>query len=105
MDDDDVAAVVAVGVGVLLGGAAVGGPAGVADAEGAVDGIEAEGLFEVAELALGAADSKLSVVAVDGETGGVVTALFEAPEALQDNRDCFVPSDVADNPAHGYIIG
>ena len=39
VDDDEGAGAVAVGVGVLLGGAAVGGPAGVADAEGALDGV------------------------------------------------------------------
>ena len=39
VDDDEGAGAVAVGVGVLFGGAAVGGPAGVADAEGAVDGV------------------------------------------------------------------
>ena len=36
VDDDEGAGAVAVGVGVLFGGAAVGGPPGVADAEGAV---------------------------------------------------------------------
>ena len=42
VDDDDAAGAVAVGMGVLFGGAAVGGPAGVADAEGAVDGVGGE---------------------------------------------------------------
>jgi hypothetical protein len=41
VDDDERAGAVAVGVGVLFGGAAVGGPAGVADAVGAVEGIAA----------------------------------------------------------------
>ena len=41
VDDDDAAGAVAMGVGVLFGGAAVGGPAGVADAEGAVEGCSA----------------------------------------------------------------
>ena len=36
--DDEGSGAVAVGVGVFFGGAAVGGPAGVADAVGAVDG-------------------------------------------------------------------
>src|SRR5580658_9051661 len=34
VDDDEGAAAIAVGVGVFFGGATVGGPAGVADAEG-----------------------------------------------------------------------
>ena len=56
VDDDEGAGAVAVGVGVLFGGAAVGGPAGVADAEGAVDGVVGDDGFEVAELAGGAAE-------------------------------------------------
>jgi hypothetical protein len=58
VDDDDAAGAVAMGMGVFFGGAAVGGPAGVADAEGAVEGMLAEDLFEVDELAGGAADFK-----------------------------------------------
>jgi hypothetical protein len=56
VDDDEGAGAVAVGVGVFFGGAAVGGPAGVADAIGAVDGVFGEDLGEVAELAGGAAE-------------------------------------------------
>jgi hypothetical protein len=54
--DDERAGAVAVGVGVFFGGAAVGGPAGVADAVGAVDGVAGEDLGEVAELAGSAAE-------------------------------------------------
>ena len=39
VDDDDAAGAVAMGMGVLFGGPAVRGPAGVADAEGAVEGM------------------------------------------------------------------
>ncbi len=56
VDDDERAGAVAVGVGVLFGGAAVGGPAGVADAEGAVDGAVGEDGLEVEELAGGSAE-------------------------------------------------
>ena len=56
VDDDDAAGAVAMGMGVLFGGAAVGGPAGVADAEGAVERMLAQDFFEIAEFAGGAAD-------------------------------------------------
>ncbi len=56
VDDDDAAGAVAMRMGVFFGGAAVGCPAGVADAEGAVEGMFAEDFFEIAELAGGAAD-------------------------------------------------
>ena len=58
VDDDDAAGAVAMGMGVLFGGAAVGGPAGVADAEGALEGMLAEDLLKIGELAGGAAEFK-----------------------------------------------
>ena len=61
-----VARAVAVRMGVLLGGAAVRGPAGVADAERAIHGFQADGILQVAEFALGAPDGELIVVAVNG---------------------------------------
>ncbi len=68
VDDDEGAGAVAVGVGVLFGGAAVGGPAGVADAEGAVDGVVGDDGFEVAELAGGSAELR-------GRSGPPATAM------------------------------
>jgi hypothetical protein len=56
VDDDKTAGAVAMGVRVFFCGTAVRGPARVADAEGALDGILAENLFKVGKLALGAAD-------------------------------------------------
>ncbi len=59
--DDEGAGAVAVGVGVFFGGAAVGGPAGVADAVRAFDGVGREDGVEVAELAGGAAELRGAV--------------------------------------------
>ena len=55
VDDDEGSGAVAVGMGVFFGGAAVGGPPGVADAKGAVDGGAGDDGFEIAELAGGSA--------------------------------------------------
>ena len=51
VDDDDAAGAVAVRVRVLLGGPAVRGPAGVADAVDAVDRLDPDRVFEVRQLA------------------------------------------------------
>ena len=56
VDDDDAAGAVAMGVGVLFGGAAVRGPARVADAEGALERMLAQNFFKVGQLAGGAAE-------------------------------------------------
>ncbi len=58
MDHDNSARAVAMGMGVLFGGSAVGGPAGVADAEGAFEGMLAQNLFQVGQLAGRATDFK-----------------------------------------------
>ena len=67
--DDECAGAVAVGVGVLLGGAAVGGPAGVTDAEGARDGAGGDGGLKVAQLAGGATQLQALRAAGDGDAG------------------------------------
>ena len=70
VDDDDASGAIAVGVGVLFGGAAVGGPAGVADAVGAVERVLAQDFFYVLELAGGAADIELFFpFTADGDAG------------------------------------
>lgn len=69
VDDDEVSGAVAVGVGVFFGGAAVGCPAGVSDAEGAVDGGVVEDSLEVAELAGGSAKLHAVGTASYGDTG------------------------------------
>ena len=69
MNNHDFAGAVAVRVGVLFGGASVSGPAGVADAVSSVEGLEADDVFEIAELALRAADLQAFAIASDGDAG------------------------------------
>ncbi len=71
---DDIALAIAVRVRILFGGTPVGCPARVADAEGAIDRVHADGLFQIAQLALGAADCQLIIVAIDRETGRIVAS-------------------------------
>ena len=100
VDDDEGAGAVAVGVGVFFGGAAVGGPAGVADAEGAVDGGVGDDGFEVAELAGGAAEGEAFGATGYGDAGGVVAAVFEAAQAFNDDGDDGLGTNVTDNSTH-----
>ena len=61
VNDDDFAGAVAVRVGVFFGGAAVGGPARVADAVHAFERSDADGFFEIVQFAGGAADFQFAV--------------------------------------------
>ena len=99
---DDLAGAVAVRMGVLFGGAAVGGPAGVADAVGAIERLQADRLFQVAQLAFGAAHLQSFTVAGDGDSRRVVAAVFQATQAVDDDgHDAFL-ANVSNDSAHSW---
>ena len=84
--DDDLAGAVAMRMSVLFGGTAVRGPASVADAVGAVERLQPDDLFQVAQLAFGAAHLQAFAVAGDRDAGRVVAAILQPPQAIDDDR-------------------
>ena len=64
-------------MGILFGRPAMGCPPRVADAVVAIHGVHADDFFEVAEFSRGAAHTEGMVVTIDGETGGIIAAVFE----------------------------
>ena len=83
--DDDLAGAVAMRVRVFFGGAAVRGPAGVSDAVSAVERLQADDFFQIAQLAFGAANLQAFAIARDRDARGVVAAVFQPPQALDDD--------------------
>ena len=105
VDDDDAARAVAMRVGVLFGGAAMGGPAGVADAEGALKGMLAQHLLQVVQLARSAADLKRALAgSADGDARRVVAAILQAPQPLEDEWHNFLRADITHDSAHTTIV-
>ncbi len=103
--NDDAAGAVAMGMGVFFSGAAVGSPARVADAERAGERMLAQDFFEILKLAGSAADFKYGAAgAADCDACGIVAAIFQAPEALKNDRDYLLFADVPDDSAHGMIL-
>ena len=96
----DLAGAIAVRVGVFLGGTPVRGPAGVADAVGAVQRLEADGLLQVAQLAFGAADLQPVAIARHGDAGGVIAAVFQPLQPVQDDGHNPLLTNVSDNATH-----
>ena len=47
--------------------------------------------------------SSLPSAADHGDAGGVIAAIFEAPQAIQDQGNNFLRADVTDNSAHRLI--
>ena len=99
----DVALAIAVRVRVLFGGTAVRGPARVADAEGAIHRVHPDGFFQIAQLALGAANGELLVIAVDREARGIISAVFQALQAFQNDRNGAMGTNIADNATHNLL--
>jgi ATP-dependent DNA ligase len=100
VDDNELAIAVRLGMGIDTGDAAVGGPTGVAHADMAFERVALEDLDQAVELADGTADGNLSLTVDDGDAGGVVAAVFEAAQALDDNWHGLTFTDVADDAAH-----
>ena len=84
---------------VALGRLAVRRPAGMADADIAGQRLAREPFFQRGELALGAAAAERAVIE-RGDAGGVVAAVFQALERLDQMAGDRLASDDSDDPAH-----
>ena len=96
----DVAGAIAMRMRVLFGGTAVRGPARVADAVRPVHRVHADGVFQVAQLSRRAPHRKMIVAIQDCDTGRVIPAVFQPPQAIQNDGDCSSVPDIADDAAH-----
>src|SRR5699024_7952958 len=95
-------------VRVAVGGAAVGGPAGVADTGGArepgLSTVGGECLLEVGELARPLLDPGPAGTVEDGDSRGVVTAVFHPPQGLDDDWKSSLLAHITDDSAHGRQV-
>ena len=86
-------------MGVVLGRPAVGRPAGVADADGPQQRLAGETRFQILQLALGAPPRQHAVLE-RGDARGIIAAVFEALERIDQLRRGRLLADDTDNPAH-----
>ena len=86
-------------MGVVLGRPAMRRPAGVADADGAVERLAQEPGFEVFQLALGAPAHELAGFE-RGDARGIIAAIFEALERVDQLRRRRLLADHSDDAAH-----
>ena len=94
--------VIAVRVRVHLGDAAVGRPAGVGNADGAVEAaLGLDQLLEHADPADALGDLDLARRSRHGDARGVVSAVLQALEALEEQGRGGLLSDVGNDSAHG----
>ena len=101
--DDDLAGAVAMGMGVFLGGAAVGSPSGVPDTIATLKRLQADDFFQVAQLPFRATDLQLVPIAGDGDSSRVISAVLEPPQTLDNDRNDLLLADISNNATHaGY---
>src|SRR5580700_3425768 len=90
-------------MGVLFRGTSMRGPAGVAYAIGAVEGLEADDFFQIAQFAFGAAKLQFVSIAGNGDTSRVVAAVLKPAQTLDDDWDYFLLTDIANNATHAGV--
>ena len=97
MDDGDLAG--RMGMGVVLGRAAMGGPAGVADADGAGQWLFLDAAVQVDQLAFRPAPVD-PAIDQGRHAGAVVSAILQPPQPLDQKGSDLVLADDTDNTAH-----
>ena len=100
MDDGDLAVLGDVRVGVDIVRFAVGGPAGMADAERAGQLCAAVGLGDqVLQTALGLCDLQNAVL-LHADARGVIAAVFQTAKAVQQNGRRLFAADISNDSTH-----
>ncbi len=107
VNDDDAAGAVAMGVRVLLGRTAMRRPPGVSESVHAVERLQTQRFFEVAEFTLGSPDVHRAAFVDDSDPGRVVAAILELLQAVHDDGYDLLPSDVSDDSTHRsfFLLG
>ena len=91
-------------MGIGLCRRAMGRPAGVADADRALQRMVGEPCCEVDQLALGA-QARQRPVFQRGDAGGIIAAIFEPLQRVDETVGHLFAADDADNSAHGLVPG
>ena len=103
VDHGQFAGGVEVGMGVRLGRLAVGGPAGVADAERAVERMLAQRAFQLLD-APDPLDYLQALAVEDGDAAGIVSAVFEPAQALKEKGLGFLVPQISDDSTHANLL-
>jgi hypothetical protein len=102
VDESQFAGAVEVRVRVLTGDLAMGGPAGMADACGAADGVFREGSGQVVDPADLLADGDHSLLE-GGDPGGIIPPVFKATESFQKDGNGLGAADITYDSTHKGI--
>ena len=104
MHHHDAPGAIPVGMGIFFGRPAVGCPAGMADAVGAVQRVLPDHFFQVAQLARGAAQLEWVSRAAYRDTGRVVAPVFQPPQAFNDDGDDILGANISHDSTHRILL-
>jgi hypothetical protein len=76
----------------------------MADAVSAVDRIQPYGLFQVAQLAFGAAYLQPIAISADRDSRRVIAAILEPPQAIENDWNNPLLTDVTNNSTHALTL-
>ena len=104
MHHHDAPGAVSMRMGVLFGWPAMGRPTGVANAVGAVQRVLPDHFFQVAQLPGRPAQFEPMSRGPHSDTGGVISAVFQPPQAFQNDRDYVLRADISHDSAHRLLL-
>ena len=87
-------------MGIEVAGAAVSRPARMGQTDAGTGRVTAERILQIGDLAGPLFDEKIAVLGHQGDPGGVVTAVLEAPQPVHENWARLSRSGVSDDAAH-----
>jgi len=105
VDDGDPAGAVAVGMGVEVARSTVRGPAGVAEPDSRAGRAAGEGVRQNGDLAGPLLHEQVAVLGHEGDAGGVVAAILQTAETVQQDGSGIARPGVSDNSAHVTCSG
>jgi hypothetical protein len=75
----------------------------VADSVHAVDGGLPDYFLKIVKFSRCTPDVHLAVLSDNGYPCGIVAAIFQPPQAIEDKRDDFLGADISDNSTHCFL--
>jgi hypothetical protein len=89
-------------MGILFSRAAVGGPAGVANAVSSVQRTEADRLLEVAQLTFGSTNLEFMTFSNYRNAGGIIASILEFAQSIDYQWHNLFISDIPDYSTHMF---
>jgi hypothetical protein len=100
----NLARAIAMGMRILLSRAAMSGPTSVSNAIGPIKRLKPNDLFQIAQLTFRPPYLQAFAISANRDPGGIIAAILQSPQTLNDDGNNFFLSNVANNSAHAFRL-